>query len=90
MNVEVHQTGPDPCPGGIDRLLGIERPTHSCDAIIVDQDIGLDESIDGQHQAVADCDHLRASWLVPESRRKRTAIRVATPLLTWSRISDRG
>ncbi|CAB4953369.1 unannotated protein [freshwater metagenome] len=100
VHVQVDETGGDDAARGVEELAAGEPGSHLDDVTVLDGNVastftGLVEqrsarndhsaSCGGSHDRVSD----RRSPPVPSSE-NRTAIRTATPLVTWSRMAEPG
>ncbi len=83
MDMEVDEPGADPGPGRIDRFSGVESSTYSLDSVIgeMSRSVSIRPSVVRTRPLriaiIAALPHRLA-----ESNRNRTAILVATPLVT--------
>ena len=95
MHVQVDEAGRDDAAGGIERDIAIQGRRRLRRPAVLDRNVGAAFAALVEHRSTTDhrfgsstppCEgrrRIRASW-------NSTAIRTATPLVTWSRIAEPG
>src|SRR4029079_12232078 len=94
MDVEVDEPGGHDATAGVQRDVSIDGRTNVDDPAVLDRHVGALLARLVEHRATVNRQPAHAASpprSAPEpSRRKSTAMRTATPLVTWSRITEPG